>query len=120
MTLSDALLDYYRTTKTTPAMGRTQRYEAFVNMYGGRAKGGVIGKPADLHAKLFPSIRDFAVLYFGNEAKKALKDFPDYCAGTPAPVPPGRTVDALGLIADVIVAADTITGRFVDWLTKRV
>jgi hypothetical protein len=120
MTLSDALLDYYRTTRTTPAMGRAQRYEAFVNMYDGQAKKGVIGKPAALHAKLFPSIRDFAVLYFGNEAKKALKDFPTYCAGTPAPVPPGRTVDALGLIADVIVAADTMTARFVDWLTKRV
>lgn len=121
MTLSDALLDYYRTTKTIPAKGRASRYEVFVNFYGGEAKGGVIGKPAQLHARLAPSILDFALLYFGNEMKKGLSGHPpDYCDGTPAPTAPGRTVDAIGLLADVVVAADTMTARFVDWLTKRV
>jgi hypothetical protein len=121
MTLSDALLDYYRTTSTTPAQGRASRYEVFVNFYGGDAKGGVIGKPAELHARLLPPVREFALLYFANELSKTMRGTaPNYCDGAPAPTAPGRTVDLGRLLADVAVAADTMTTRFVDWLIGRV
>jgi hypothetical protein len=119
--VSDALLDYYRTTKTNAGMGRAQRYEVFVNFYGGAAKGGVIGKPADLYANLLPSVRDFAVLFFGNELKKVLGGTaPDYCFDSPAPTAPGRSVDLVRLLADVAIASDTMTALFVEWLKKRV
>jgi hypothetical protein len=122
MTVSDALMDYYRTTSTNAGKGRASRYEVFVNFYGGQAKGGVIGKPAELHAQLLPSVREFALLYFGNDLKSTLKSgtVPAYCAGTPAPVPPGRTVEFGRLLADVADAADKMTALFVEWLKKRV
>ena len=121
MTVSDALLDYYRTTKTNAGKGRTSKYEMFVNFYGGEAKGGVIGKPAELHAKLLPSVQEFALLFFGNELQKVLGgSYPDDCLGTPTPTAPGRTVDLGRLLGDVVVAADKMTALFVEWLKPRV
>jgi hypothetical protein len=121
MTVSDALLDYYRTTKTNAGKGRASRYEVFVNFYGGEAKGGVIGKPAELHTQLQPSVQEFALLFFGNELKKALGGtFSGHCFDTPVPPAPGRTVDLGKLLADVVVASDKMTARFVEWLKKRV
>jgi hypothetical protein len=121
MKLSDALLDYYRTTKTNAGKGRANRYQIFVNFYGGAAKPGVIGKPAELHAQLLPSVRDFALLYFGNEMKKVMAgNAPSYCLGAFVPPAPGRTVDLGRLLADVAIAADQMTALFVEWLRKRV
>ena len=120
-TVSDALLDYYRTTETTPGKGRASRYEVFVNFYGGDAKSGVIGKPADLHARLLPSVQEFALLFFGKELQKALAgNSSAICFGTPTPTAPGRSVDLVKLLADVAVASDKMTTRFVEWLRKRV
>lgn len=119
--VSDALLDYYRTTKTKAGQGRANRYQIFVDFYGGAPKPGVIGKPGELHARLLPSVRDFALLYFGNEMKKVMAGkAPSYCSGTYVPPPPGRTVDFVGLLADVAIAADRMTALFVEWLKKRV
>jgi len=121
MTVSDALLDYYRTTKTKAGKGRASKYEVFVNFYGGEAKGGVIGKPAELHAKLLPSIQEFALLFFGNELKKVLGgSYSGGCFGTATPTAPGRTVDLGRLLGDVGVASDKMTALFVEWLKKRV
>ena len=119
-TVSDALLDYYRTTETI-RQGRASRYEVFVNFYGGDAKSGVIGKPADLHARLLPSVQEFALLFFGKELQKALAgNSSAICFGTPTPTAPGRSVDLVKLLADVAVASDKMTTRFVEWLRKRV
>ena len=121
MTVSDALLDYYRTTKTNAGRGRASRYEVFVNFYGGEVKGGVIGKPAELHAKLLPSVQEFALLFFGNELKKVLGgSYSGGCFGTPRPTAAGRTVDLGRLLGDVVVASDKMTAFFVEWLKKRV
>ncbi len=121
MTLSDALLDYYRTTKTAAGKGRASRYEVFANFYGGEAKGGVIGKPAALHARLLPPVREFALLFFGDQLRKVLGgNYSGGCFGTPVAPAPGRSVDLGGLLADVVIAADKMTALFVDWLTKRV
>ncbi len=121
MTVSDALLDYYRTTKTNAGKGRASRYEVFINFYGGEAKGGVIGKPAELHAKLLPSVQEFALLFFGNELKKVLGGaYSGGCFGTPTRRAAGRTVDLGRLLVDVAVASDKMTAFFVEWLKKRV
>ena len=45
---------------------------------------------------------------------------PSYCSGASVPPAPGRTVDFVGLLADVAIAADHMTALFVEWLRKRV
>jgi hypothetical protein len=120
-TLSDALLDYYRTTKTTGGKGRASRYEVFVNFYGGDAKPGVIGNPAGLQTNLQAPVQEFALLFFGDKLRTALScTHPGGCMGTPVSPAPGRSVDLGALLADLVVAAEKMTMLFVDWLKKRV
>lgn len=119
--LSDTLLDYYRVTKSTGGTARAQRFEVFVNFYGGQARGGVIGNRKQLEGRLLGPTQEFALLFFGDQLHKTLKGkTPGSCIGKPPPPAPGRSVDLGTLLAGVLTASRKMTALFVDWLAKRV
>ncbi len=120
--LSEVLMQYYRLTNTKAGKARSNRFEIFINFYGGGVKSGKLTKRSKLEKELVAPVIEFALLFLGDKVLKAYKGIlPTACVGTPPPKSnKGRSVGIGALIRDAMIASGEMTKLFVDWLEKKV